>query len=305
MKPLLLIDGNAIMHRAFHALPPLSNDRGEVTNAVYGFSAMLLNLLAEVKPEYLIVCFDRPGPTFRKKLYTAYQKHRPEMPSDLVPQMQMMHEVLERMRIPVFEMDGFEADDVIGTLSVQAVKTDADIEVVIVSGDRDLLQLVNGRVKMLSPLTGITKHMIYDGAEVERKFGVTPKQIIDYKALVGDPSDGYGGVSGIGPKTASDLLKKYETVEGVYAHVDEINRRVSERLKAGERDAELAKTLATIILDVPVTFDKKTAVITNIDWEGAGKVFAAYGFKSLLKRLPAPKSEAVIGKKPADQLDLL
>lgn len=304
MQQFLLIDGNAIMHRAFHALPPLSNDRGEVTNAVYGFSAMLLTLLTEVKPQYLVVCFDRPGPTFRKELYKEYQQHRPKMSDDLVPQMQMMHEVLGDMQVPIFEMDGFEADDVIGTLSVQAVQH--DLSVTIVSGDRDLLQLVNGHVRMLSPLSGITKTIIYDSTEVERKFGVTPKQIIDYKALVGDASDGYAGVAGIGPKTASDLLKTYQTVENVYQHLSEINPKIADKLKAGEREAELAKKLATIILDVPVKFDKAKAEVSIIDWQGARKAFEKYGFKSLIKRLPKEAIDpAAKREKNSDQLELL
>ncbi len=302
MKPFLLIDGNAIMHRAFHALPPLTNVRGEVTNAVYGFCSMLLTVMAEVKPEYVAVCFDRPAPTFRKELYEKYQQHRPKMPDDLVPQMGMIHEVLAAMRIPVFEMDGFEADDVIGTLSVQAIEADTETEVIVVSGDRDLLQLVNGQVKMLAPLTGIKKTILYDREKVIEKFGVDPKQMIDYKALVGDPSDGYNGVAGIGPKTASDLLQKYETVEGVYAHLGEISSKVAEKLQTGEADAELAKQLATIVLDVPVQFNPEKSRVSSLDWEGGRKAFEEQGFKSLINRLPKPKTAE---KHVSDQLELL
>src|SRR5438309_11849147 len=152
MKKLLLIDGNAILHRAYHALPPLTNSSGQVINAVYGFFSMLFTVVQDQQPEYLIVCFDRPKPTFRQTLYVGYQQHRPAMADDLVPQGSILHDILNKMQTTIFEVDGYEADDLIGTIATQAVSERKDIEVLILSGDRDLLQLVNGQVKMLAPI---------------------------------------------------------------------------------------------------------------------------------------------------------
>jgi DNA polymerase-1 len=283
MKKLVLIDGNAIMHRAFHALPPLNNQDGKPTNAVYGFFMMLLKLVEDLQPEYLVVCFDRKAPTFRKQMYVGYQATRPKMYDDLSPQFEVVHKALDSAKIKHFGVDGYEADDLIGTISKQA--KEKDLQTIIVSGDRDLLQLVNGQVLMLAPIVGMTKMTLFDQIKVREKYGLEPWQIVDYKALVGDASDNYPGVGGIGPKTASGLLAKYQTLEGIYEHLGELAPQIQEKLAQDVEQAAMAKKLAAIVLDAPVKFDEKEAEVVNIDNEALKKVFEELSFKSLLNRL--------------------
>ena len=324
MNKLLLIDGNAILHRAYHALPPLTNTKGEVVNGVYGFFSMLLTVMNDLKPECIIVCFDRPKPTFRQTMYAGYQQHRPKMADDLVPQVGILHEMLAKMKVLVFEIDGYEADDLLGTIAFQVVdagpvgrfsrptaslaspaKGEAslspgarreslapatrkdvldDLEVVILSGDRDMLQLVNGRVRVLAPVVGVKNTILYDSAKVEEKYGITPGQVVDYKALVGDASDGYQGVPGVGPKTAAHLLQNYRTLEGIYEHVGELNPKLGEKLAQGSEQAALCKKLATIITDAPVTFKLEECLVSNFVIQDWIEVFKEQGFKSLIKR---------------------
>lgn len=181
MKRFILIDGNAIVHRAFHGLPPLTAPDGEMVNAVYGFFSMLLKIVGDYKPDYLAVCFDRPKPTFRKQMYVGYQAKRPALAEGLSPQFGFIRETLQKAEIPIYELDGYEADDLIGTLSCQIVEENKKepVEVVIFSGDRDLLQLVNAHVKMLAPVVGISMMTMFDEQKVEEKYGLKPKQIID------------------------------------------------------------------------------------------------------------------------------
>ncbi len=350
MKSFILIDGNAILHRAYHALPPLTNKKGEVANAVYGFFSMFLKIIEDLKPVYVAVCFDRPKPTFRQALFAGYQQHRPAMADDLVPQVGMVHAVLEKMKIAIFEIDGYEADDLIGTLAKQAVhKTIEDrrwkvavegrsskierkkihpqssnfknlpstvyhlpsnLEVIIVSGDRDMLQLVNGHVKVLMPVTGLSNTLLYDPKKVEEKYGVTPSQFIDYKALVGDASDGYPGVSGIGPKTASGLIKEFGTFENLYKHVGDLPEKIGLKLATDAEQAALAKKLATIVTDAPVSFDGEKCNFKHFDMGGTRSAFEELGFKSLLKRFVSSmpgekKKEKIKEKKDNQQLGLL
>ncbi len=283
MQKLVIIDGNAILHRAYHALPFLNTKVGLPTNAVYGFFTMLLKVIADLKPEYLIVCFDRKAPTFRKQMYVGYQAKRPTMSDDLVPQIDIVHKTLDSAKIKHFGIDGYEADDLIGTISKQAVKQ--NLEVIILSGDRDLLQLVNSHVLMLAPIVGITNMALFDENKVKEKYGLDPIQIIDYKALVGDSSDNYPGVTGIGPKTASDLLKKYESLENLYAHIGELPMQIQQRLATDAEQAALAKKLATIIIDAPLKFEKDQALLSKMDLAGLRKAFEKLGFNSILKRL--------------------
>lgn len=290
MKKLVLIDGNAILHRAYHALPKLTSKNGDVVNAVYGFFSMFINLSQQYKPEYIAVCFDRPKPTFRQELFVGYQQHRPQMADDLVPQIATVHQILEKMKVSVFELDGYEADDLIGTIAEQTQNTklktqNEEVEVIIVSGDRDLLQLVNDHVKVLAPITGLTKTILFDATTVEEKFGVKPPQIVDYKALVGDVSDGYPGVSGIGPKTAGELLRAYNTFENLYQHVGDLPEKIAKKLATDAEQASLAKRLATIVTDAPAHIDFSACDVKNLDMEGLRQAFEELGFKSLMKRL--------------------
>jgi len=297
MNKLLLIDGNAIMHRAYHAYPPLTNSKGEYVSIVYGFFTMLFLVLAEQKPEYLAVCFDRPKPTFRQTLYAGYHAHREELPDDFVPQIGLLHTLLETMGVQIFEVDGYEADDLLGTISVKA--KEKGVETVIVTGDRDLLQLVNDKVKVLMPITGITKTVLFDEAAVEEKYGVKASQVVDYKALIGDASDGYPGVTGIGPKTAAKLLQEYGTFENLYMRVGELPEKIGLKLATDAEQAALAKQLATIITDSPIQFDLKLCACSLFDIKSLRREFTEHGFNSLLKRL-----DEMYGKEQ-EQLGLL
>lgn len=288
MQRLVLIDGNAILHRAFHALPPLTSKNGEIVNAVYGFLSMFLKILDDLKPQYVIVCFDKKAPTFRQQLFVGYQAHRPKMADELVPQIQKVHEVLEKAKVSIFEVDGYEADDLIGTLAnqTQNPKLKAqNLETTIVSGDRDLLQLVNAHVRMLAPVTGLTKMILFDEKKVMEKYGIKPSQIVDYKALVGDASDNYPGVRGIGPKTAAYLLKKHESFENMYKNINSLPPKIAEKLATDAEQASLAKKLATIVTDAPVTLNLNDCSLKNFNIEDLKEEFEKLGFKSLLKRL--------------------
>ena len=283
MEKFVLIDGNAILHRAYHALPPFVRN-GKPVGAVFGFTSMLLKVISDLKPAYIAVAFDRPKPTFRQELFVGYQAGRPAMEDDLVSQVEGVHDIVAALDIPIFEVDGYEADDLIGTLSVEAVKH-KNIEVIIVSGDRDLLQLVNSHVKMFAPIKGLTETKMYDGAAVVEKYGITPAQVIDMKALMGDASDQYPGVRGIGPKTASTLLQKYETLENLYKNLGELSDKVRTALTDGSEQAALAKKLATIITDVPIKLKIETCRFEVKDKDKAIETFQTFGFRTLTDRL--------------------
>ncbi len=319
MSKLILIDGNAIMHRAYHALPPLTTKKGEPINAVYGFVSMLLGLINDIKPTHIAVCFDRPEKTFRKEKYIHYQSQRPEMDDFLSQQITKMHDVLEAFGIPVYEKAGFEADDVLGTLAKQSIrvkewksvskkheKNQKSIrtstlplsrsstlidKVIIVTGDRDIFQLINDKVKVYVPVKGLKEGKLYGVEEVKQEFDFEPKQMVDYKALVGDSSDNYPGVAGIGPKTARDLLTKYKTKENVYKHLSEINPNVRNKLEKDREGADLSYELATIDTNVPTEIDIKKMGEWDLGSEKAVGLFMEYGFKSLLRRLSNSKPE--------------
>ncbi|EKD86340.1 MAG: DNA polymerase I [uncultured bacterium] len=299
ISKLVVIDGFAILHRAYHALPPLKSKEGKLTNAVYGFFSMFLKLINDLKPEYITVCFDRPKPTFRSALYVGYQAHRPEMESDLTSQIELVHDALKDSKIKIFELDGYEADDLIGTIAKQVTKDTKgkkkppnisisqshNIQVIIVSGDRDLLQLVNPHVNIIAPVTGITKMIFFDTEKVVEKYGLKPHQFIDYKALVGDPSDNYPGVSGIGPKTASGLIGKYETFENIYRNLADLPQKIGIKLAQDAEQAALAKKLATIATDAPIKIKVEECSTDRIDKKELVKFFEKLGFKSLIERI--------------------
>lgn len=294
MEKLLLIDGNAIVHRAFHALPPLHVYKGKPTNAVYGFFAMVLKVINDLRPEYITVCFDRKAPTFRKQLYVGYQAQRPKMVDELSSQFVLIHQILEEAKFKIFEVDGYEADDLIGTISNQAKE-----EVIILSGDRDLLQLVNGHVKMIAPITGVTKMIEFDKSAVVEKYGLEPEQLPDYKALVGDASDNYPGVGGIGPKTASILIKDFKTLENLYTHLGDVSPRISEKLATDAEQAALAKKLATIDVNAPIKFKNIDSKASDIDKKSILKNFKMLKFNSLVERFGLEKAKEITEIKEA------
>lgn len=251
MKTLLLIDGHAIIHRAFHALPPLTNRDGTPTNAIYGFFTMLYKAINDFKPDYMVVCFDSPKPNFRKELYEGYQATRPTMVDDLKPQISLIKELLDKAHIKRIEKEGFEADDLIGTLATAGKKE--DIKTLILTSDKDIMQLVNEKILVVSPLTGLSSIKLYTPEEVETKLDIKPEQIPDYKALSGDPSDNYPGAQGIGSKTAAKLLHQFSNVENLYAHINDIpNEKQKEILLSNKDNVMVFKKIATIVTDVPI-----------------------------------------------------
>lgn len=285
MSKLVIIDGNAILHRAFHAIPPLSTPNGEPVNAVYGLVSMLLNIIQNLKPTHLVVAFDEEAPTFRKKAFKAYQSQRPEMATELSTQFAKARKFLKAAKIPIYSKSGFEADDVIGTLATLAKKIN---EVVIVTGDRDILQLVDDKknIKLFMPIGGVINGKLFGEAETIERMGVMPNQVADLKALTGDASDNYSGVKGIGPVTAEKLLKQYDTVNNIYAHIDDIEPKVREKLRLGTDDAKLFLTIATIVRDVPLEFDFPQMEEWNLDNKDVLDLFVnEFGFRTLTERI--------------------
>lgn len=292
-EKLVLIDGHAILHRAFHALPPLTTRNGELVNAVYGFCTILFKVVEDLIPQYLIVAFDTPKPTFRHAEFVGYQAQRPKMDLELAGQIGKVQEVIRAFGIPIFEIPGYEADDIIGTLAGKASKN-KKMEVIIVSGDRDLFQLVNNQIRLYMPLRGLSEAQLFGKKEVEEKMGVGPDKIIDYKSLVGDPSDNYPGVPGIGPKGAIALIKEYGTMEKVYQSLRKIkNESLQKKLAEGKESAEISKRLATVMVKVPLKFDLDQAKFTGFKTEAAGAILRELGFKSLLAKIgfETPKQE--------------
>lgn len=300
MNRLVLIDGHAILYRAYHALPTsLTTSKGQIVNAVYGFTSMLLKVISELKPTHLIVVFDTPEPTFRNKLYKDYQIQRPKADDEFIAQIDLVKKVVKEMNIPLFACPGFEADDVIGTIAKQAlqmwevgsgkldneVRSEKSREVIIVTGDRDILQLVNDKVKLYMPVKGLSESKLYGEKEAEERMGVKSSQIIDYKGLVGDPSDNYPGIPGIGPKSAEKLLGAWGTLENIYANLSHVDGKLAKKLLEHKESAFLSKQLATIVTDAPVTFDPQACILKNFDRPNVHHLFAEFGFRSLIPRL--------------------
>ena len=288
MKRLVLIDGHAMVFRAFYAFPTsLTTPKGELINAVYGFTSILLTIIKELHPEYLAVTFDLDKPTFRHQEFVGYKAQRPEVDVELTDQLGRVREVVRAMNLPIFEVEGFEADDVIGTLAVQATAK-TDLETVIVTGDKDALQLVNdGKVLVYVPARGKIPAKIYDEAGVAERLGVKPGQVTDLKALMGDSSDNIKGVAGIGPKTAAEMIKKFGAIEQIYQHLGDLPEKIRQKMTDGFEEAYRSKHLVTIVTDVPISLHLDACKISDYDQQGAIKLFEELGFKSLIKKLPA------------------
>jgi DNA polymerase-1 len=288
---LLLFDGNALVHRAFHALPPLTQHKtGELVNAVYGFASTLLKVFADFKPTHWAIAFDRPTPTFRHEMFEEYKAQRPATPEELKSQIIKVHQLVEAFHIPVFEVDGFEADDVLGTLSRQA--DEQGIETIIVTGDNDMLQAVLPRVKALAPRRSFTDTVLYDEQAVEQKYGIKPEQLADLKALAGDVSDNIPGVPGVGEKTAAKLLQQYGSLQGIYDHIEDITpSKLRDTLREYRNQAFRNKELSTIVKDVPIKLDLKTCQVSRYDRNEVAGLFQELEFVNLLPRLPQMKAE--------------
>lgn len=285
-RTLVLIDGNALIHRAFHALPPLTAPDGEIVGAVYGFTSMLLNVIEDIDPECIAVAWDVSAPTVRMEQYADYKAHRPETDPSLKSQFPLAKEVVTAFNIPQFGIEGHEADDVIGTLAKQAVEQNLDV--MIVTGDTDALQLVNDHVRVYTSKRKITDIVIYDTkAVIERYDGLRPDQLVDYRALKGDASDNIPGVSGIGEKGAITLLNEFDNLDTIYEQMEEVPSRYQKKLEADKDQAYMSRDLAQIQTDIDISLDIAATEIKDYDPQQVLEVFQRFGFKSLTDRLPA------------------
>lgn len=282
-KKIVVFDGHALVHRGFHAIPHLTTKDGTPTNAVYGFTMMMLLALREIKPDYAIVAWDAPGKTFRHDQFTDYKATRVKAPDELFAQMPLTKEVVDAFNIPLIESQGYEADDIIGTLSKNYEKSH---DVVVVTGDLDELQLVSDTVSVYTMRKGFTDTFMYNPAAVHERYGVTPEEFIVYKALKGDTSDNIPGVAGIGDKGATELVAQYKTLNNIYAHLDEIKPALAKKLEAGKENAYLSLDLSTIKRDVEFKFDLKDAALHEYDRKKVFDLFHQLEFKSLLSKLP-------------------
>ncbi len=270
-QPLfLLFDGHAIIYRAYHAFPELTTPTGMLANAIYGFARILLTAIRDFQPQYLSVAFDHPEPTFRHQDYAEYKAHREKMPDDLIPQVEEVKKVVTTLNIPQFEVSGYEADDLIGTLTRENETENGRVQMLVVTGDRDLLQLVTDHTHVFIPGRG--KHSVdteYDPATVERIMGITPEQVIDYKALMGDPSDNIPGVKGVGPKTAITLIAKYGCIENLYQAIEQqttdLKPALLEKLIRDKESALLSKILATVDLRATILLDFAACRVSGYD----------------------------------------
>jgi DNA polymerase-1 len=298
-KPLfILFDGNALVHRAFHALPPLTITKtGEMINAVQGFASTLLKIMRENRPAYWAIAFDRHAPTFRHDMFDQYKAQRPPTPQELVTQIARVHQVAEAFNLPAFEMDGYEADDIIGTLSKQA--TEQGIDTLIVTGDNDMLQVVQPGIRVMSPQRGFADTAIYDETAVRDKYGLDPIQLIDYKALVGDTSDNIPGVKGIGSKTAVKLLQQYHDLDSIYSRIDEVEPERLRAMLAENKEVALQnRQLAAIVTAVPVTFEPASCAVSSYDRSRVVTLFHELGFSALLSRLPGEMGAEIQATRP-------
>ena len=291
MEKLLLIDGNSLLHRAFHALPLLSTSKGVYTNAVYGFTNMLFRLLQEEEPDYIAIAFDKKGPTFRHKEYAAYKATRPETRPELIGQFGLLKDVLKAMNINYVELDNYEADDLLGALS--KIAEDAGVFTKIVTGDKDALQLVSKNTHVMLTKRGITEMDLYNPEKVVEKYGVPPKAITDLKGLMGDKSDNIPGVPGVGKKTASKLLVEYQTIENILENVEDLKGKVKENIKANKEQLKMSKYLATIVRDIDVGIDIKELTLKRPNYKELLKLFNELEFYSLMEK-DVPKDEADI-----------
>lgn len=283
MDTLLLVDGNALMHRAYHALPAFKTKSGIYTNIIYGFFGMLHGAITDFKPTHVAIAFDTPAKTFRQEMHEAYQAQRPSMGDDFKSQIPILHELLDVAGICRRQLDGYEADDVIGTISKKA--NEKGIRVLILTGDKDIMQLVNEHTFVLSPQTGVSKIKLYDEAAVKERLGVEPKRIPELKGLMGDPSDNYHGAKGIGPKTAIKLLDQFGSVENMLLHTDQIEKpNVRNIIETHRDDIKLSHDIATIRRDIDINVDLEEQRFTGFP-KALEDRLTQYEMKTLRHRL--------------------
>src|SRR4051794_19015538 len=295
MERLMLLDGFGLVYRGYYALPPLTTSKGDLVNGVFGFCSIVLRGIADLKPDYVAVAFDLSGPTFRHEQYADYKATRSRMPDDLAAQFPKVREVVKALRIPVYEQAGFEADDVIGTLTLQG---DAiPIETTIVSVDLDMLQLVTDTTRVMTTRSGVENTVIYDPARIWERYGLRPDQMIDYKALKGDPTDNIPGVPGVGEKTAAKVVAEYGTLDELYARIEQVKpEKLREKLREHRDQVYEGRELSRIVRDVPVTLDLEAARLSDYDRDEVIRLFREYEFRTLIERLPAMSGESATDK---------
>ncbi|MBI3342028.1 hypothetical protein HY024_02810 [Candidatus Curtissbacteria bacterium] len=283
MSKLLLIDGNNLFHRAYHALPPLNSRDGQNGNAIFGFTNMLLKAVSEMKPDYVACAFDTAAPTFRHVAFEKYKAQRPPPPPDLYPQLPKVKKMLEAFGVRYFEKAGYEADDLLASIATKYLGA-AEI-IVILSGDRDVLQMVDPNVRVQMPGWNLNSVTLFGPEEVQEKYGIEPEQMVDYKSMVGDTSDNVPGIAGIGPKGAADLLQRFGNLEGIYAHLDEISQTTRNKLEAGREIALEAKKLVELDRTVDVGIEVADLEFKP-QWESLRQELENLGFKSIISKLP-------------------
>jgi len=287
-KRLIIIDSNALLHRAFHALPPLTTKTGQPTGAVYGYLLILFKAIKDLNANYIVACFDTKAPTFRHERFEEYKAHRPATPDGIISQIPLAKKVLEKFKIPVFAKEGFEADDLIATICTKVISNE-DTEVYILSGDLDNLQLVNDRTKVYTMGKGIKDSVLYDRERVLQRFGVEPKQMNDFKALTGDASDNVPGVPGIGGKTATEIIQKYGSIENLYSELATdtavLKPKVKEALKLNKEKALLSKELVETIKDVDIDFKIEDCEFKTFDIKEVENLFRELEFNTLISRV--------------------
>jgi len=284
-KRLIIIDSNALLHRSFHALPPLMTKAGQETGAVYGYLLTLFKAITDLKPNYVVACFDTKSPTFRHEMFKEYKAQRPVTPSGIVSQIPVTKTVVEALGIPIFAVEGVEADDLIATICVKT----PNVDIFIVSGDMDNTQLVNEKIKVYTLGKGIKDTIIYDVAKVRERFGVEPSQMVDFKALTGDASDNIPGVAGIGKKTAAEIIQKYGNIKNLYEELATdtaiLKPKVKEALKENKESALMSRELAQMKADVEIDFNLESCKFGKFDAKKVSDVFNSLEFYSLVDRL--------------------
>ncbi|HEV2005965.1 MAG TPA: 5'-3' exonuclease H3TH domain-containing protein, partial [Candidatus Limnocylindrales bacterium] len=291
MERLMLLDGNGLIYRGYFALPPLTTSKGDLVNAVFGFCSIVLRGIQDIRPDYVAVAFDLSAPTFRHERFADYKATRQRMPDDLRNQFPKVREVVKALRFPVFEMEGYEADDIIGTLSVEAERRELDTT--IVTGDLDMLQIVSDRVRLMTTRSGVENTILYDPARINERYGLVPGQMVDYKALKGDTTDNIPGVPGVGEKTAAKLIAEYGSLDAVYARIEEVKpEKLREKLREHRDQVFEGQWLSRIVRDLPVKLDLEAARIGDYDRDEVIRLFREYEFRSLLDRLPPLRGES-------------
>ncbi len=294
MSRLMLLDSNGLIYRGYHALPPLTTSKGELVNAVFGFCSILLRGIQDVRPEYVAACFDLPGPTFRHEQYAAYKATRAPMPDDLRSQFPKVREVVAALRIPVYEMAGFEADDVIGTIT-RDLDARGGIDTTIVTGDLDMLQIVTEHTRLMTTRQGVDSTIYYDPAKIWERFELRPDQMIDYKALKGDPTDNIPGIPGVGEKTAARLVGQFGSVEGIYGRLDEVKQdALRQKLVEAKDQVFASRELARIVRDLPISLDLEAARLSDYDRAEVVRLFREFEFRTLIDRLPPLTGESAV-----------